>query len=245
MIGGMTWATTEGYYRIINECVQQRLGGLHSARIVVSSLDFAELEQQQRLGDWNRVADIVCAAAADLERAQVDMVLICSNTMHKVADAVAQRICPPLLHVAEATARSVRAAGIDTVGLLGTRYTMCQDFYTGILESHGIRVVLPNSSDIGAVNSVIVNELYDGTASPTSREDFLRIISGLGDKGAQAVVTASAQVALLMDVSGSRLPVFDTARIHAEAAVDLALSGMEQTGGQPGTHRMRLRRTTP
>ena len=221
----MTWATTQEYYRVINEGVQRRLGGLRSARVVVSSVDYGELEQQQRLGDWDHVSWILADAACDLDKAGAELVLICSNTMHKVAGAVQSQLSVPLLHVAETTAAAINAAGLETVGLLGTRYTMCQDFYTGILENHGIRVVLPDSTDIGMVNSVIVDELCDGKVPPGSREDFLRVIADLGDKGAEGVVSASTQVGLLMDVSGSPLPVFDTTRIHAEAAVTMALAG--------------------
>lgn len=223
LIGGMSWESTVTYYQILNRAVQQRLGGLHSARVLLDSVDFAEIEALQSSGDWDESARLLAGAARRLEGAGADLVLICTNTMHKVAPQVQAAIGVPLLHIADATADALRAAGVDTVALLGTKYTMCQDFYKERLISAGIRVLIPEAPDVELINQMIFNELCLGILRDGSRRAFLRVIDSLAQRGAQGVILGCTEIGLLISQADTPLPVFDTTQIHAARAAELAL----------------------
>lgn len=224
LIGGMSWESTVTYYQIINRLVKEKLGGLHSAQILLYSVDFQPIEECQSQGDWERSAELLSDAALRLEGAGADFILICTNTMHKVAPQVQARLRVPLLHIADATAETLKAAGITTVALLGTKYTMCQDFYKDRLTQAGIRVLIPDAPDVELVNRVIFDELCLGTLSPASKAQFLRVIGALAKKGAQGVILGCTEIGLLIRQEDTPLPVFDTTYIHAAKAVELALS---------------------
>lgn len=223
LIGGMSWESTVTYYQIINRVVQQRLGGLHSARVLLNSVDFAEIEALQSSGDWDKSAGLLAEAARRLEGAGADLVLICTNTMHKVAPQVQSAVHVPLLHIADATADALHAGGVDTVALLGTKYTMCQDFYKERLISAGIRVLIPGAPDVELINRVIFDELCLGVLLDSSRREFLRVIDDLAQKGAQGVILGCTEIGLLISQADTPLPVFDTTLIHATRAAELAL----------------------
>ena len=224
LIGGMSWESTVTYYQIINRLVKEKLGGLHSAQILLYSVDFQPIEECQSRGDWERSAELLSDAALRLEGAGADFILICTNTMHKVAPQVQARLHVPLLHIADATAGALKAAGIDTVALLGTKYTMCQDFYKERLIQAGVRVLIPEAADIELVNHVIFDELCLGRLEDRSKRKFLRVIDDLSQHGAQGVILGCTEIGLLIQQSDSPLPVFDTTLIHAARAVELALS---------------------
>lgn len=224
LIGGMSWESTVTYYQIINRLVKEKLGGLHSAQVLLYSVDFQPIEECQSRGDWERSAELLSDAALRLEGAGADFILICTNTMHKVAPQVQARLHVPLLHIADATAGALKAAGIDTVALLGTKYTMCQDFYKERLIQAGVRVLIPEAADIELVNHVIFDELCLGRLEDGSKREFLRIIDGLSRHGAQGVILGCTEIGLLIQQSDTALPVFDTTLIHAAQAVELALS---------------------
>lgn len=224
LIGGMSWESTVTYYQIINRLVKEKLGGLHSAQILLYSVDFQPIEECQSRGDWERSAELLSDAALRLEGAGADFILICTNTMHKVAPQVQARLHVPLLHIADATAGALKAASIDTVALLGTKYTMCQDFYKERLIQAGVRVLIPEAADIELVNHVIFDELCLGRLEDGSKRKFLRIIDGLSRQGAQGVILGCTEIGLLIQQSDTALPVFDTTLIHAARAVELALS---------------------
>ena len=224
LLGGMTWESTALYYRCINEGVKARLGDLHSARIAMVSLDFQEIAELQRSGDWNRAGEILSEAARRIEAAGADFLLICANTMHKVVPQIERAIKIPILHVADATACRIKEKGMVTVGLLGTGFTMEQDFYKGRLcEKHGLNVIVPSVSDRRIVHSVIYNELCHGTVSDASREQFLEIIDRLSRQGAEGVIEGCTEIVLLVQQKHTDIPLFDTTNIHAEEAVSLAL----------------------
>lgn len=225
LIGGMSWESTVTYYQVINRVVSEQLGGLHSARIVLYSVDFDEIEHCQSSGDWGRSAEILAEAARALERAGADMVLICTNTMHKVAGEVAAAVSVPLLHIADMTADELDHAGIATVGLLGTRYTMEQDFYTGVLEKRGIVILTPDEKDRELVNRVIFDELCLGEIRDDSRAEFLRVIDDLAVRGAQGVILGCTEIGLLVHPEDTDVPLFDTTLIHARGAALRALEG--------------------
>ncbi len=223
LLGGMSWESSELYYRLINEETKRLLGGLHSAPIVMVSVDFHEIEQLQALDEWNTAARILSEKARRIERAGADLLLICTNTMHKVADRVAAGIRIPLLHIADATAGSVMASGFQTVGLLGTRFTMEQSFYTDRLEQSGLTVLVPDAGDRAVVNRVIYEELCLGRVEAQSRTRFLHIIDTLHQRGAEAVVEGCTEIGLLVGPEHTDVPLFDTTRIHASRAVAEAL----------------------
>lgn len=225
LIGGMSWESTVTYYQVINRVVAERLGGLHSARIVLYSVDFDEIERCQSSGAWDRSAQILAEAARALERAGADMVLICTNTMHKVAGEVASAVSIPLLHIADMTADELERENIKTVGLLGTRYTMEQDFYTGVLEKREITVLTPDEKDRSLVNHVIFDELCRGEIRDESRAEFLRIIHELAENGAQGVILGCTEIGLLVCSGDTDVPLFDTTFIHARGAAQKALAG--------------------
>lgn len=224
LIGGMSWESTVTYYQIVNEEIKKQLGGLHSAKVLLYSVDFAEIEAYQASGQWDRSADVLAEAAENLEKAGADFILICTNTMHKVAGQVQARIHVPLIHIAEATAAALREQQITKVGLLGTKYTMTQDFYKDKLVEAGIDVIIPEGDDIAAVNDIIYNELCLGRVLDASRRTYQRIIDDLKRRGAQGVILGCTEIGLLIRPEDSSLPVFDTTKIHAERAALLAIA---------------------
>jgi aspartate racemase len=223
LIGGMSWESTVPYYRLINEAIKDRLGGLHSAKIVLYSVDFHDIELLQRTGDWETAGEQLAEAARRLEAAGADFLLICANTMHKVAGAVEKAVSIPLLHVVDPTARAIRAAGLQNVGLLGTRFTMEQAFYIDRLRQHGLHVITPDQHDRDFVHRSIYEELCVGKFLDASRDEYRRVIGELAAQGAQAIILGCTEIALLVKPEDSPLPMFDTTSIHANAAVDYAL----------------------
>lgn len=223
LIGGMSWESTIPYYRIINEKIKEKLGGLHSARIILYSVEFAEIETCQATGQWDKSADILADAAVKLEAAGADFILICTNTMHKVVPQIQARISVPVIHIADATADRLETAGIRKVALLGTKYTMTQDFYKSRLIDRGFEVLIPDEAGVETVNSVIYRELCLGIIKEESRAAFSRIITGLKAQGAEAVILGCTEIGLLIQQDNSALPVFDTTEIHALRAAELAL----------------------
>jgi len=225
LIGGMSWESTQGYYRIINEGVKRELGGLHSAQIALYSVDFEPIEQLQHQGDWDGTAEILCQAAQSVAAAGADFLLICTNTMHRVAPQVEAAINIPLLHIADATAEQLLAAGVQTVGLLGTAFTMEQAFYKGRLAEHyGLEVIVPNAEDRALVHRVIYQELCLGQVEAASKAEYLRIIDALVEQGAEAVILGCTEIGMLVGQSDTAVKLFDTTAIHAEAAVSRALA---------------------
>ncbi len=225
LLGGMSWESTVTYYQIINETIKEKLGGLHSARILLYSVDFAEIEKCQYVGDWEKSADILSEAARNLEKAGADFIVIGTNTMHKVAPEIQDRIHVPVMHIAEATAEVLKENQITKVALLGTKYTMTQDFYKKKLEENGITVLIPDEKSIEIVNRVIYDELCLGMISSGSREQYLKIIDALALKGAQGVILGCTEIGLLVHQEDTSLPVFDTTQIHARKA---ALASIDQ-----------------
>ena len=220
----MSWESTIPYYRLINEGVKQRLGGLHSARLVLFSVDFAEIERLQHAGEWDAAGAVLVKAAQSLEAAGADCIVICTNTMHKVAPAVEAAVRIPLLHIADATAAAIRAAGIQTVGLLGTRFTMEQDFYVGRLtQQHGLSVLIPEAEERETVHRVIYEELCLGQINPASREAYRAAMAHLVQRGAQAIILGCTEISLLVGAEDATVPLFDTTAIHARAAVEFAV----------------------
>ena len=225
LLGGMSWESTLPYYRHINEAVRERLGGLHSARLVLYSLDFHEIEALQRQGDWAAAGTLLADAARRLESAGADFLLLCTNTMHKVADAIEAASALPLLHIADPTAAAIQAAGLQRVGLLGTRFTMEQPFYRQRLEDrHGIQVLVPDEPDRAEVHRVIYEELCRGVFSEASRQAYRQVISRLVARGAQAVILGCTEIGLLVRADDAEVPLFDTCVLHAQAAAERALS---------------------
>jgi aspartate racemase len=223
LLGGMSWESTAEYYRLVNELTRERLGGLHSARCVLYSVDFAEIERMQVEGRWGDAADALAEAAKALEAAGADLLLLCTNTMHKVADEVAASVGIPLLHLADATADAVRAAGLRRVGLLGTAFTMEQEFYRARLERHGLEVMVPDADARRLVHRVIYDELCLGIVREESRAAYRSVIADLVDAGAEGVVLACTEIELLIGPDDGPVPLFPTTRLHVEAAVARAL----------------------
>ena len=224
LIGGMSWESTVTYYQLINEAVHKRLGGLHSAKIVLWSVEFDEIENCQSSGDWDKSARILSETARGLEKAGADVVLICTNTMHKVAHEVAASVQIPLLHIADATFEALDRKNIRRVGLLGTKYTMQQDFIKGRLAERGLEVLIPEDNDMEMINRVIFEELCVGKILPESKREFLKVIEKLQNRGAEGVILGCTEIGLLVKQADTDLPVFDTTEIHAKAAVEFALS---------------------
>lgn len=224
LLGGMSWESTELYYRYINEETKRLRGGLHSAPIAMVSLDFQEIEEMQHRGDWKAAGEVLVRAARQIEAAGADLLMICTNTMHILAEEVEAAVEIPLFHVADATARRIRDAGLETVGLLGTRFTMEKEFYRGRLEErHDLKVVTPPEADRGVVHRVIYEELCLGEVKETSRGEFGRIVEALGVRGAQGVILGCTEIGMLLRPEDTDRQLFDTTRIHAEEAVALAL----------------------
>ncbi len=225
LIGGMSWESTIPYYRQINETVRERLGGLHSAKIVLYSVDFHEVEQLQHSGDWEAAAALLAGAARSLESAGADFLVLCTNTMHKVAPAIEAAVRIPLLHIADPTAEEIKRAGLATVGLLGTRFTMEQEFYKNRLcERHGLRVLVPNPQDRQTTHRIIYEELCRGRIVAESRAEYRRVMSDLVRQGAQGIILGCTEISLLVGPSDSPVPLFDTTRIHARRAAERAFS---------------------
>ena len=224
LIGGMSWESTIPYYRQINETVKQRLGGLHSARVVLYSVDFEEIEQLQHAGRWEQAGVLMADAARRLEMAGADGLVLCTNTMHKVAPQIEAAVNIPLLHIADPTAEAIKAAGLSAIGLLGTRFTMEQDFYRARLEQqHGLRVLVPDQADRDTVHRVIYEELCLGQISDASREAYQAIIGRLVAEGAQAVILGCTEISLLVGPRDVDIPLFDTTRLHAVHSAEWAL----------------------
>ncbi|WP_333573967.1 aspartate/glutamate racemase family protein [Sphingomonas sp.] len=225
LIGGMSWESSAEYYRLINEGVRSRLGPTASARCVLWSFNFAEIEELQHAGDWSRLTERMVEAARRLEDAGVDMLLICTNTMHRMAADVEAAVSVPLLHIADPTAESLKAAGIKRVGLLGTAFTMEHDFYRGRLsEKHGLEVIVPGSEDRAEVHRIIYEELVAGKIVPASRVAYRAVISRLVEHGAEAVILGCTEIMLLVGAEDSSVPLFDTTSLHAAAATQMAMS---------------------
>jgi aspartate racemase len=224
LIGGMSWESSAEYYRIINEIVNARLGGVHSAECLMYSFDFQQIEALQMAGDWDTATQRMIEAARRLERGGADFVLICTNTMHKMADAVQASIDIPLLHITDPTAEAVKARGIGRVGLLGTMFTMTEAFYRGRLETqHGLEVLVPGEQARQVVHDIIYKELVVGTINPDSKARYQAIIEELATAGAEGVILGCTEIMLLIQQPDSPIPVFDTTYLHAAAAVEIAL----------------------
>ncbi|TFW17201.1 aspartate/glutamate racemase family protein [Duganella callida] len=231
LIGGMSWESTVPYYRQINETIKQRLGGLHSARLVLYSVDFHEVERLQHAGDWDAAGAMMADAARALRAAGADFIVLCTNTMHKVAPAIEAAVDIPLFHIADPTAQEIKRAGIGKVGLLGTRFTMEQAFYKERLrERHGLQVLVPEAAERDIVHRIIYDELCLGRIVDASRDDYRRIIAGLVEQGAQAIILGCTEISLLVGQQDAAVPLFDTTGIHARAAALWALNpNQEQT----------------
>jgi amino-acid racemase len=224
LVGGMSWESSLHYYRLLNEEVKARLGGLHSAKCILASVDFADIEPLQRADRWDEAGAILNEAALGLERAGAELLLLCANTMHKVADHMMRGVRIPLVHIADVTAERVRAAGVRRVALLGTRYTMEQDFYVRrLVEKHGLEVTVPGPADRAEVNRVIFEELVLGRIEPASKARYLAIASALVARGAEGLIAGCTEISMLIGQDDVSVPFFDTTRLHALAAVERAL----------------------
>ncbi len=223
LIGGMSWESSVEYYRIINQEVKRRLGGLHSAKCLLYSVDFHEIERYQSGGAWDKAGEVLGDAARSLEMGGADFIVICTNTMHKVVKDIESKITIPLLHIADATAAQIKEEGIYSVGLLGTKYTMEQDFYKSRLETNGIKVIVPNEKEREIINKVIYEELCLGKIQEKSRDYYKKVIQGLIESGAKGIILGCTEIGLLVKPEDSNVPLFDTAYIHALEAVNKSL----------------------
>ncbi len=224
LIGGMSWESTLPYYRLINETIKERLGGLHSAKLVLVSVDFAEIEALQTSGNWQEAGRQMATAAKSLAAAGADFVVLCTNTMHKVANAIEAAVPIPLLHIADPTAHALKTAGLQRVGLLGTRFTMAQDFYRARLsQHHGLEVLVPSADERDVVHRIIYEELCLGRVLPSSRQAYADVMASLVAKGAQGIVLGCTEISMLVSVSDCSVPLFDTTALHARAAALCAL----------------------
>ena len=218
LIGGMSWESTVTYYKIINETIKEKLGGLHSAKCILYSVDFQEIEECQANGNWEKSGEILGEAAYNLEKAGADFIVICTNTMHKVVNQIKEKISIPILHIAEMTAEKILEKGLKNIALLGTKYTMEQDFYKSKLIEKGINVIIPDKNDIEIINEVIYDELCLGTINSDSKKKFLEIVDKLRSKGAEGIILGCTEIGLLIKNEDTDVPLFDTAIIHAEQA---------------------------
>ena len=224
LIGGMSWESSAEYYRIMNQTVQERLAGLHSAQCILYSFDFQEIEQLQHQGEWEELTELMIRAAQRLKGAGAELLIICTNTMHKMAEEVQRSVAIPLVHIADATAKAVIEKGLDKVALLGTRFTMEEDFYKKRLEEkYKLKVIIPSESDREVIDHVIYNELCRGIMQPASKEKFKAIIRALASNGAEGVILGCTEIPLLISQQDAEIPLFDTTKIHAQAAVEMAL----------------------
>lgn len=225
LLGGMSWESTASYYELVNKGVKNKLGGLHSAKVVLYSVDFDEIEKLQHSGDWEGTAVILSDAAKKIQSGGADFLLICTNTMHKVADKIQESLEIPIVHIADATAESLISAGIKKVGLLGTKFTMSEKFYKGRLKSgFDLEVLVPSDKDQDTVHNIIYSELCLGNIKADSKQSVLNIIESLGKAGAEAVILGCTEIALLVQQEHTKIPLYDTTAIHAAKAVELALS---------------------
>ena len=225
LLGGMSWESSAEYYRLINEATRERLGGLHSADCLMRSVDFTDVEVLQRGGRWEEAGALLAAEASALVAAGAELIVLCTNTMHKVAGAITDAVDVPFVHIADTTAEAVKAQGLETVGLLATAYTMEQDFYVGRLrDRHGLGVLVPEAADRALVHTVIYEELCVGVIRDGSREEYRRIMRELADCGAQGILLGCTEIDLLVGPQDAPVPVFDTTRLHAERAVELAIA---------------------
>lgn len=226
LIGGMSWESSIEYYRIINETVRERLGGLHSAKCLMYSVDFAEIEALQQEGAWEEATRLLVSAAQLVERGGADFILICTNTMHRLAEDVQKQINIPLLHIADATAERVKEQGLRKIGLLGTKFTMEEDFYKGrLIERHGLEILIPDEKERQRVHRVIYDELVLGIIKPASTAKYIEIIDTLIERGAEGIILGCTEIGLLIGQEDVQIPLFDTTYIHATAAVEYALEG--------------------
>lgn len=224
MLGGMSWESTAEYYRLANQAVREHLGGTHSARIVLDSVDFAQIEAMQEAGDWDAAGRLLAERARALEAAGADLLVLCTNTMHLVADAIEAAVDIPLLHLVDITAGAVSRASLSRVGLLATAFTMEQGFYVERMREHGIDVIVPDAEDRALVHRVIYEELVVGIVSDTSRREYQQVIQRLVDRGAQGIILGCTEIELLIGADDAPVPVFPTTHLHAQAAVDAALA---------------------
>ena len=229
LIGGMSWESTVTYYKIINETVKEKLGGLHSAKCILYSVDFQEIEECQANGNWEKSGEILGEAAYNLEKAGADFIVICTNTMHKVVNQIKEKISIPILHIAEMTAEKILEKGLKNIALLGTKYTMEQDFYKSKLIEKGINVIIPDKNDIEIINEVIYDELCLGTINSNSKKKFLEIVDKLRSKGAEGIILGCTEIGLLIKNADTDVPLFDTAIIHAEQA---AIYSIKDSGNE-------------
>ena len=221
LLGGMSWESTVTYYQVINRQVQKRLGGLHSAKCLLYSVDFEEIEQCQSMGEWEKAGQILAQAAANLEKAGADCIVLCTNTMHKVAPQIEKVLSVPFLHIAEVTAQEIKKQNIERVGLLGTRYTMEQEFYKGRIEAQGISVLIPEEEQRIRINAIIFEELCRGIIKDESHRYMQAVANSLADKGAQGVILGCTEIGLLLQQKDVKTVLFDTALLHAESAAEL------------------------
>jgi aspartate racemase len=227
LIGGMSWESTADYYRLLNQEIHTRLGGFHSAKCAIVSVDFAEIEILQREGRWDDAAASMAEAACQLERAGAEFIILCTNTMHKSADSITQAVSIPFMHIADPTAQAIQAQGIKTVGLLGTRFTMLEDFYKGRLaDRFGLNILIPDEDEVETVHRIIYAELVQGVVLPESRQAYREIIQHLVAKGAQGIILGCTEIGLLIQSADSSVPIFDTTQLHAQAAADFSLKDL-------------------
>ncbi|HDR7645664.1 TPA: aspartate/glutamate racemase family protein [Bacillus mycoides] len=222
LIGGMSWESTSEYYRILNEEIKSRLGGLHSAKCLINSVDFEEIERFQSNGDWDGAGEVLGNAAYSLQKGGADFIIICTNTMHKVVEKIKENINIPVLHIADTTAKEIKRKGIQTIGLLGTKYTMEQDFYKSRIEENNIKVIVPVEKNREKINEIIYTELCLGKITSQSREYYKRVIEELVQKGAQGIILGCTEIGLLIKQEDVVVPIFDTTFIHAIEAVNVA-----------------------
>ncbi|PAF53011.1 aspartate racemase [Helicobacter sp. 13S00482-2] len=218
LLGGMSWESTAIYYQIINTVIKEELGDLHSAKVLLYSVDFQEIQEYQKCGEWEKSARVLANAALNLQKAGADFIVICSNTMHKVLPQISQNICIPILHIAEVTAKELQKKNILKVGLLGTKYTLQQGFYKDKLIANGIEVIIPDEDDIEIINHIIYDELCVGVVSENSKSQYLHIIKKLSGKGAEGIILGCTEIGLLISQKDTELPIFDTTYIHANQA---------------------------
>ncbi|PGM95637.1 aspartate/glutamate racemase family protein [Bacillus cereus] len=223
LIGGMSWESTSEYYRILNEEIKSRLGGLHSAKCLINSVDFEEIERFQSNGDWDGAGEVLGNAAYSLQNGGADFIIICTNTMHKVVEKIKENINIPVLHIADTTAKEIKRKGIQTIGLLGTKYTMEQDFYKSRIEENNIKVIVPLENNREKINEIIYTELCLGKITSQSREYYKTVIEELVQKGAQGIILGCTEIGLLVKQEDVSVPIFDTTFIHAIEAVNVAL----------------------
>lgn len=223
LIGGMSWESTVSYYQIINEKTKELLGGLHSAKVLLYSVDFAEIEEYQSKGEWDKSAKSLSDIAVKLEKAGADLIVICTNTMHKVVPQISKRISIPIIHIAEATSKAIKEENLHKIALLGTKYTMTQDFYKQKLIDNDIEVIIPNDEDIEVVNDIIYGELCLGKINSLSKQKYIAIIEKLKESGAEGVILGCTEIGLLISQEDTTLPIFDTTQIHASEVAKIAI----------------------